>query len=305
MQPLHFDQINPVTGTLFTFGDANLRFVNGIGMFLEKGDPGYVPYPNETPVPVKKKKPFRRRAKSQTATEPEPIAFNTMSTFKYNTRQNPQGGFTTRVVLGEPVTDAALLGLISGTANTTPQIAEDVIRALATHVKACSAGCAYTRNFLGVLGFQPTSGGSAESPDGFHNAADINADIAISLLRESIDGWQGTLTLEHMGELGKVTPVIDSLINQATGALNIYTAGDLMQARGNNLKFNRANPLEGIFLTNAAGVETRCTVYADIEPLTFTFLIPPGTTGAQTVRMCAFISGSLRTFTYNAQITTV
>ena len=31
---------------------------------------------------------------------------------------------------------------------------------------------------------------------------------------------------------------------------------------------------------------------------------PVGTTGPQTVRMAAHISGSLRTFTYNAQITT-
>lgn len=227
-----------------------------------------------------------------------------MSTFKYNTRQNPQGGFTTRIVLGEPVTDEALLSLISGTAAVTPVQAEAVIRALVTHIQACSAGCAYTRKFLGILGFQPTSGGSAANPDGFHNAADINAGIALTLTRETIEDWQGTLILEHMGELGKLTPIIDSLINQATGALNIYTAGDLMQARGDNLKFNRSNPLEGIFLTNAAGVETRCTVYADIEPQSFTFLIPSGTSGPQTVRMAAQISGSLRTFTYNAQITT-
>ena len=289
-EPLKWNSVSPTTGEPLKWGQAG---------FVWNGN-----WP-DPPAPVKKKKPFRRRAKSNAAVDPEPIPSNLMSTFKYNTRQNPQGGFTTRVVLGEPVTDATLLGLVSGTAGTTPEMAEAVIRALATHVKACSAGCAYTRNFLGVLSFQPTSGGSAESPDGFHNAADINADIAISLLRESIDTWQGTLTLEHMGELGKVTPVIDSLINQATGALNIYTAGDLMQARGNNLKFNRANLLEGLFLTNAAGVETRCTVYADIEPLSFTFLVPTGTTGPQTVRMAAHISGSLRTLTYNAQITTV
>ena len=212
--------------------------------------------------------------------------------------------FLDEVWKGVPVTDEALLSLISGTAAVTPVQAEAVIRALVTHIQACSAGCAYTRKFLGILGFQPTSGGSAASPDGFHNAADINAGIAITLTRETIEDWQGTLILEHMGELGKLTPIIDSLINQATGALNIYTAGDLMQVRGDNLKFNRSNTLEGIFLTNAAGVETRCTIYADIEPQSFTFLIPPGTTGTQTVRMAAYISGSLRTFTYNAQITT-
>lgn len=304
MQPLHFDQLNPVTGELFRFGDKNLKFVNGIGVFLERGDEGYVPYPGEPPLEPQRKKPFRRRAKSDAADQPQPTEPNLMPTFQYTTRQNPQGGFTTKVALGTPVPDATLLGLIATEAGTTPAIAEAVIRSLAAQIKACSAGCAYSRGFLGVLSFQPTTGGSAASPDAFHNAADINADIAISLPRESIDAWQGTLTLEHMGEVGKLTPVIDSLINQATGALNVYTAGDLMQVRGNNLKFSRANVQEGIFLTNAAGVESRCTVYADIEPGSFTFLIPTGTTGPQTVRMASHMNGSLRTFTYGTTITT-
>lgn len=44
MKPLHYDQINPQTGTYFTWDDPNLRFVDGLGMYLEPGDPGYVPY---------------------------------------------------------------------------------------------------------------------------------------------------------------------------------------------------------------------------------------------------------------------
>jgi hypothetical protein len=65
MKPLHFGQINPQTGTLFRFGDPNLRFVNGIGMFLEPGDPGFVPYgPPPLSVSEKTTKPKTRMAKS-------------------------------------------------------------------------------------------------------------------------------------------------------------------------------------------------------------------------------------------------
>ena len=46
MKPLHWDAINPFTGTPFTWDDPNLKFVNDIGMYLEPGDPGFVPYPS-------------------------------------------------------------------------------------------------------------------------------------------------------------------------------------------------------------------------------------------------------------------
>ena len=167
----------------------------------------------------------------------------------------------------------------------------------------CGCGSRPVRNLLGLLSIQPTCGGSADSPDGFHNARDINANLSLVITKEKIDAWQQTLTLEHMGEVGKVTPVIDSMINQATGALNLYTAGNLMQVRGDNLKFNRTDALQGIFLTNSAGVEVHCTVYADIEPQSFTFLVPAGTTGPQTVRIAAHLNGSLRSYTYSAPIT--
>lgn len=301
MKTLTWDAINPITGTPFTWGDPNLRWGDP-SYYLEPGDPGFVPYPAPAPKPAPKKpKPFRRK----TAPRPDnpPNTTPAMPTFKYHTRQNPNGGFTTSVALGEPVPDSVLLAGIATRANTTPEIAEAVIRALVAEMLGCGCGSHFARRFLGILSFQPTSGGSAPSPDAFHNAQDINASVSVAILKEVIDSWQQTLTLEHMGEVGKITPVIDSMINQSTGALNIYTAGELMQVRGDNLKFNRSDVLQGIFLTNGAGDQTRCTVYADIEPQSFTFLIPPSTTGPQTVRMTAFINGSLRTFTYSTQIT--
>ena len=43
MQPLHLDAINPFTGNPFTWDDPNLKFINGIGVYLEPGDPGFTP----------------------------------------------------------------------------------------------------------------------------------------------------------------------------------------------------------------------------------------------------------------------
>ena len=61
MQPLHFDAINPYTGKPFTWDDPNLRFVNGIGMYLEPSDPGFTPYLSD-PQPPQKPKRMKHQA---------------------------------------------------------------------------------------------------------------------------------------------------------------------------------------------------------------------------------------------------
>lgn len=301
MKPLLWDAINPITGTPFTYDDPNLRWGDP-SYYMEPGDEGFVPYdtPPATP-PVQRKKPFRRRAKPQTNATTNQA--NTMSTFQYNTRQNPHGGYTTSAVKGQPISDTDLLNHIATEAGTTPAITEAVLRGFIHHITTCSAGCTYSNNFLGLLRFFPTSGGSSPDPDAFQNAADINADIAITLTADVIRDWQEGLTLEHLGELGKVLPNIDSILNQANGALNQYAPGDMVQIRGNNLKFDRTDVQQGLFLKPAAGAEVRCTSYADIEPQSFTALVPAALSGALTVRMVAKINGSLRTFTYGAPLT--
>jgi hypothetical protein len=126
MKPLHWDAINPITGTPFTWDDPNLRW-GSPSYYLEPGDAGFVPYATPVPVPpVKKKKPFHRRAKP-TNIEPTPTK-PAMSAFKYNTRQGSQGGYTTSAVKDQPIGDTELLTHIATEAATTPQIAETVLR---------------------------------------------------------------------------------------------------------------------------------------------------------------------------------
>ncbi|MFO1440724.1 MAG: hypothetical protein U1F81_20570 [Verrucomicrobiaceae bacterium] len=64
MKTLHWDAINPFTGTPFTWDDPNLRW-GDTSYYLEPGDEGFVPYPAPAPVPAPKTtKPFRRKAVS-------------------------------------------------------------------------------------------------------------------------------------------------------------------------------------------------------------------------------------------------
>ncbi len=65
MKPLFYDMLNPITGLPFTWDDENLFFdANGDGMYLEPGDPGFVPYPG-FPLHTPTQKPKRNRMPRQ------------------------------------------------------------------------------------------------------------------------------------------------------------------------------------------------------------------------------------------------
>lgn len=253
--------------------------------------------------PVKpKKKPFRRAPKPEN--QPEPIPTNTMPTFKYNVAPKSSGGFTTRAVRGNPADQTALLAMIASETGTTPAQSEAVLRAFFNKVLLCATGCDWSPDFLGLINFRPTSGGSSTLPDGFHNADDINADVALSFTAETIRQWRSTLSLESMGEVGKVTPVIESVIRQSDKAVDKYTPGGLIELRGEYMNLNPTQVTQGVFLKPVAGAEVRVAEYAGITPTSIIILVPAALSGALTVRIATFINGSVRSFTYTNSLTT-
>lgn len=300
MKVLLWDMINPYTSRPFTFDDPNLRWGNP-SYYLEESDEGFTPY-GPPAKPPKKKEPFRRARRPATTTEP--VIHNQMSTFKYNVAPNSQGGFTTRAVRGEPGDPAAFIAAVAAAANTTPEIAEAVLRAFFQRLLACGGGCEWFPDLLGLVSVRPTSGGSSPSPDGFHNADDINASVVITFLAEVIRDWRSTLTLESLGEVGKLTPVIESTIRQHDKAVDKYTVGRLVQVRGDRLNLDPDDLSQGIFLKAGSDPEVRVTEYATIEPGSLTILIPTGLTGPLTVRVVNHINGSLRSYTYTNPLTT-
>ena len=114
----------------------------------------------------------------------------------------------------------------------------------------------------------------------------------------AIGAWRPGLTIQNMGELGKLTPYVSSIISQENGQEDHYTPGTMILINGDNLRFNKADLTQGVFFRNGNNPEVRLSVYGPILPGSITALIPPGTTGAQTVRVAAFINGSVRSFTY-------
>lgn len=255
------------------------------------------------PAPPKpKKKPFHHAPKPAN-TEP-PITNNTMPTFQYNVAPKTGGGFTTRAVKGDPVSEADLLAAVAAATGVTAPQAEAVIKTFLNKLLACSAGCDWSPSLFGLVNFRPTSGGSSPTPDGFHNADDINADVALSFNAETIRQWRSTLTLQSMGEVGKITPVIDTIIRQSDLAPDKYTPLGLNQMRGDHLGLDPSDSVQGIFLKPGSNPEVRVTQYATITPSSVVFLVPDGLSGPLTVRVAVHINGSVRSYTYTNPLTT-
>jgi hypothetical protein len=307
MKTLYWDMINPFTGTPFTWDDPNLRWGDP-SYYLEPGDPGFVPYPNQLPntAPQPSKKPFRRKpkAKQQTPTTTPTTNQNTnMSTFKFNIIPKAGGGFRTQAVLGEQIDETALTAAIAAAATVTPAQAETVIKTFLAKIREAASGSGWAKELYGEFGFRPTCGGSKPSPDAFQNADEINADIALTFTSDAIADWKSGLTLESQGTKGFVTPIIATILCEENGAENHYVAGTMVRLIGTDLRFDKTDVTQGVFFIKADNTEVRATVYGPLNPSEVTVLVPAALTGTLRVRIAAFINGSIRSYTYSGSLT--
>ncbi len=225
-----------------------------------------------------------------------------MSTFKYNVAPKSGGGFTTRVLLGNQIVEADLTAAIATAAGVTAPQADAVIRGLFSRLLTASAGCDWSSSLYDPITVRPTSGGSATAPDQFHNADDIAANVQITFKAEQIRAWRTSLSLERVGEVGTLTPVIDTILSEENGAVDHYVPGTLIRLRGDHLKFNKSDTAQGVFFQPATGAEVRATVYGIIDPSQTTVLVPGTLSGPLGVRIAAVISGTVRSFTYTHPI---
>lgn len=223
--------------------------------------------------------------------------------FKYHPAPKSGGGFTTRAALGPEFDEAAVTAAVAAAtgvpADKCPLVFQEYFRQFLTYA---ANGCCWSNKFLGTLRIQPSSGGSATLPTDFHTADDIRADVSLSYSPDVIEDWRATLTLESMGEVGLVTPVIETIINSSNDTLNTYSTGGIVRVRGNNLKFTKSATAEGLFLKPAAGAEVRCSEYGLINPTEVQAVVPAGLSGTVTARFAATINGTLRSYTYTTPL---
>lgn len=227
-----------------------------------------------------------------------------MPTFKYNPAPKTGGGFTTRPVIGPEIDVPALDAAVAAETGVLPDKCVLVLQSYLQRLLTAAASGGQCTDIHGIFRFRPTCGGSKPHPDDFHTPDDINADVALSFTMDTIRAWRTTLSIESLGTLGKLTPQIDTIINRANGALNRYTPGQAIELVGENLRFDLADNAQGVFFIPASGPEVRATAYASNEPGKVDAFVPAAMTGPQSVRIAAFINGSVRSYTYTVPIVT-
>jgi len=76
--------------------------------------------------------------------------------------------------------------------------------------------------------------------------------------------------------MDQAAPRVRATLSSDSSALNATRAGDILNVYGSCLKFDRANPQEGLFFIDAGGTETRASLYSQILPKTIVAGVPPG-----------------------------
>ena len=223
--------------------------------------------------------------------------------YQYHPAPKPSGGFTTRVVLGDEVNETALDAAVAAATGVPAGQCPLVLKAYLNAFLRAAQDCGWARDAYGLLRVQPTSGGVANSPDGFHTADDINADVNLSFTAETIRAWRAELSLQSMGQVGWVTPRIDSVISQQNNQPDHYQPGTLISIRGAHLAFDKAVTSQGVFLTPAGGgTATRATIYGGITDGEILVLVPATLSGPLRLSLTALVNGAERSATYTNPI---
>ena len=192
----------------------------------------------------------------------------------------PSGkAFSTRIDRGPDWTQAELDGLVSGLHGLPPEKCFAVGREYFRQV-LLAARPRRILNLFGLLYVDPSTGGSAPTPEGFHTAEDIKADFPIGYLAETIHEWRKTLTIEKTGEEGVARPLVRTVINLLTNHADHYTENQLLRLLGEYLGFTRTNLAQGVHMAPTDnGPWVRLNTYGSISDRQVLVLIPAGTTG--------------------------
>ena len=223
-----------------------------------------------------------------------------MSTFQYNVVPKAGGGFSTRPVLAAEFTNATIDAAVAAANGVPADKCAAILISYVDQFLLSAAGCGWSHSFHSLLSVRPTCGGSATAPDGFHTAADLNAGVSLAISAAKLADWQKTLSIQSQGQVGLLTPQVDSIINLHDGSQDTYTPGEIIQLSGNHLDFDKADTAQGVFYATAAapGTKVRISSYGPISPGQINAIMPAGVTGQLTISVSVKLSGSVRTGTY-------
>ena len=202
-------------------------------------------------------------------------------------KPGPSGrNYTSRISFGVDWTQEELDALVSGVCGTPPDKCAEIFgEYLHQFLQAATPRRAF-KLFGGQLNVKPSTGGTAATPDGFHTAEDLKADVSLSYAADVIHDWRATCTIEKVGDEGVAIPIVETIINCLTGTPNTYTAAQAIHLQLENGGFNKLMPNQGVFSsTGENGPWVRINAYGSVSDKNIYAFIPAATTGGLRVKV--------------------
>lgn len=144
--------------------------------------------------------------------------------------------------------------------------------------------------------FYPCAGGSMDSPKDDFLPADTSTNHELRIhfrpdsALEKFVVENANLIRSDIADLS--APKVRSAFSSETSEIGATKLGDILNVYGYNLKFDRANTLEGLFFIDQTGAETRATIYSQILPKTIAAAVPSSLTpGIYTLAVRSFANG--------------
>ncbi len=225
---------------------------------------------------------------------------------KYRIEENnlKPGTFYARVLRGEIVAlDDMIPNVVAKTSLTGSDLKGAVSALREEIVEALIAG--NTVVIDGVVTLYASLGGSFDTPDQIITRETAN----LKLQAQCDQSMQATVAgrASYDRETSKVKlPIISSVFEVASKTYDRYAPSSVMRLMGDCLKFDPAQPDEGVFIHDGT-TETRLTIYSVAGEKQVDAVVPPGTTGTLTVTVRTRYTpdGELRQTTYHRQVTPV
>jgi hypothetical protein len=225
-------------------------------------------------------------------------------TIKYSIEENhlKPGTFYARVSRGEIVDLEDMIPNVVAKTSLTGTDLKGAVSALTEEIVAALAA-GNTVVIDGLVTLYVSLSGSFDTPDQV-----ITRETAqLKVVAQSNRGMRSAVAgqASYAQEVAAVkAPIIRSVLDTATKTYDRYTPAGVLRLTGDNLKFDPAQPDEGVFLSDGVA-EERLQMYSVVGNKQIDAIVPPPTTGSLTIIVRARYTpdGDLRRTTYHRQVT--
>jgi hypothetical protein len=211
--------------------------------------------------------------------------------------------YTTRPDFGTVLTQKELIRQLGDFTSLTEGQIENVMDSLFRVLLTNALAGRPTEILFGSFRISLTCGGAIDDLQRTLTIEDINPQVTIHLSSSFQKEFLANVTIERTGVAGERVPAIESSINSTTENNDTYTPGGPMRIVGDDIKFQKSDPEQGIFFRSEAdGTEVRASLYIEITKGNVILMTPSELTGDQKLIVRVKYGNNLREAIYQTTL---